>query len=420
MNDPRMSDSHTNPTRRSLSRWFWGGFFGVLLVGLILTLFAAIRGSGTWIQQQLGDTELPPVWTEAIRVTLAPGESVYLDAAALARARTQVLVVLRQRREEAERELTRAIDQGLQGIFAKTDKQIPVFADWYFSLGGEYMRLYSAVFADLAAFLAERLEELVLVPADTARAIDDLSAELGDASLALVTDSISDVQALLVDLIRESGLPEAQIRATGELDLNSQLIAKIQPYMALTAEDIARQGVAVSAGAAAAAATAKKLGSTAVAAAAGKLAAKPSVGAASALAAKLGLKSAAKAGGTLGAAGTGAAAGALFCGGTVAGAPLSPACALVGGAVSGLTAWLLVDKAVIEADEYLNRDGFEAGLREALAEQRCARRDELQTRYVGGTGAVLERLGEQLATELTPRPIEPKKDFVPARSASGL
>ncbi|MEA3275573.1 MAG: hypothetical protein U9Q81_09870 [Pseudomonadota bacterium] len=415
-----MSDSDTKPKRRSLSRWFWGGFFSVLLVGLVVTLFAAIRGGGTWLQEQLGDSELPPVWTKAIRVTLAPGESVYLDAAALARTRAEVLAVLGRRRGEAEKQLTHAIDQGLERIFAETDKQVPVFADWYFSLTGEYMRLFNAAFGDLAAFLAERLDELVFVPADTAQGIDDLSSHLGEASVAQVADTISDVRGLLVDLVRQSGLPEAQIRVTGEWDLSAQLTTHLQPYVALTPEDIARQGVAASAGAVAAAATAKKLGSAAVATAAAKLAAKPSVGAASVLAAKLGLKSAAKAGGTLGATGTGAAAGAVLCAGTVAGAPLSPACALVGGAVSGLTAWLLVDKAVIEADEYLNRDEFEVGLREALAEQRSALRNELETRYVGGAGAVLERLGEDFETQLAPRPIEPKKDFVPAQSASGL
>jgi hypothetical protein len=406
----------TKGERSPISRWFWGGFFAILLLGLAFTIFAFIRGSKAWLEEHLVETELPPVFTEAVRVTIAPGESVYLDAAALTRTRNQLLARLDERRGEAEARLRRSVDQGLERIFAEADKQIPAFADWYYSLTGEYLRLFNAAFGDLAAFLAEKLDELVFTPAGTAQAIDTLGTQLGETSVAEVNQAAGEVRDLLLELVRSSGLPAKQVRVTGEWDLGGGLGTHFEPFIALTPEDIARQGVAASAGAAAAAVTAKKLGSAAVAKAAGKLAAKPSLGAASALAAKLGLKSAAKAGGTLGATGTGAATGAALCAGTVAGAPLSPACALIGGAVTGVTAWLLVDKAVIEADEYLNREEFEAGLREALAEQRSAVHQELSARYVDGTGAVLDELRSDLEAELAPRAVEPKKDFSPGRS----
>ena len=409
--------NNQSESRSSPSRWFWGSFFAILLFGLAFSMFAFIRGGKAWIEDQLAAPELPPVFAEAVRVTLAPGESVYLDAAALASTRMQVLDQLSELRGEAEASLTGAMDQGLEEIFAQADQQIPAFADWYYSLTGEYMRLFNAAFGDLAAFLAQKLDEQVFTPAGTARAVDALSMQLGEASVAQVNDAAGEVRNLLLELVRSSGLPADQVRVTGEWDLGGQLGTRLEPFVAVTPEDIARQGVATSAGAATAAVTAKKLGTAAVAKASAKLAAKPSLGAASALAAKLGLKSIAKTGGTLGATGTGAATGAALCAGTVIGAPLSPACALVGGAASGIAAWLLVDKAVIEVDEHLNREEFEADMREALAEQRATLREELAARYVAGTEAVLDRLSSDLEIELAPRPVEPKKNFVPARAA---
>jgi len=406
------------PKDSQISNWFWGGFFAIILTGAVFTIFAAIRGAQSVAVDVATKSGIPPPVTEAIRVIVAPGESVLLDAAALGKAHTKILEHLAAKQTKARQALEATLDQELERIFGAADRQVPAFADWYYSLTGEYMRLFNAAFGDLSAFLAERLDELVFGPAGTAQAIDTLSASLGEESIAGFRNTLGEVQELLLELVRENGLTTERVHVTGEWDLSSQLGPQLQPYLTLTPEDLARQGVAASAGAAAGAAAAKKLGGTTVAKAAGKLAAKPAAGAAGALAAKIGLKSAAKAGGTLGSAGTGAAAGAAICAGTVVGAPLSPGCALIGGAVSGLAAWLLVDKAVIEADEYLHRAELEEGLRVALAEQRVALRAEFETRYLAGADAVLEQIRSDLETGLSPRPIAPKRDFIPARAAT--
>jgi len=421
----RISPSHSLsqrsqqlPKASRISNWFWGGFFAILLIGAVFTIFAAIRGAQSVAVYVATKSGIPPSVTEAIRVIVAPGESVLLDAATLAKARAEVLDLLAAKQAEARRTLAATLDQELERIFGAAEQEVPAFADWYYSLTGEYLRLFNAAFGDLSAFLAERLDELVFGPAGTAQAIDALNASLGDESLVQIRDTLGEVQESLLELVRENGLTTERVHVTSEWDLSGQLGPRLQPYLTLTPEDLARQGVATSAGAVAGAAAAKKLGGTTVAKAAGKLAAKPAAGAAGALAAKMGLKSAAKAGGALGSAGTGAAAGAVICAGTVAGAPLSPGCALIGGVVSGLAAWLLVDKAVIEADEYLNRAELESGLRVALAEQRVALRAELENKYLAGADAVLDQIRADLEMGLSPGPIEPKRDFVPARAAT--
>lgn len=404
---------------RRAGRWFWGGFFGVLLVLLAVSLLALLRTGADWVRDQLAESALPPVLTEAVRVTLAPGESVYLDAQTLFETRAQVLAVLDERVEEVREGLAVSVDAGLAPIFAAAEGQIPAFADWYYSLTGEYTRLAAAAFGSLAELLTERLDELVFGPAGMAEALDALTERLGAEAVSGVQEGAREVQAHLLRLARSKALPAEAVAVAADWAPGERLGIQLAPFAAISPEDIAAHGAAASAGVAAGAAVGGKLGGAAVAKAATSLAAKPSAGAAGALLAKLGVKSAAKAGGAMGAAGSGAALGAALCTGTVAGAAVSPACALVGGVVSGVAAWLLVDKAVVEADEHLHREGFEAALREALNEQRDLLRAELVGRYAEGAAAVLKALRTDLETELSPRPIAPPKDFVPARAGIG-
>jgi hypothetical protein len=189
--------------------------------------------------------------------------------------------------------------------------------------------------------------------------------------------------------------------------------------LTLSSTDIARQGVATSAGAAASAAAFKKLGAASVAKSTTLIAGKQSAGMLAALASKLGLKAAVKGGGSLAGAGAGAGAGAALCAGSVVGAPAAPGCALVGGAVTGVATWLLVDTAVLEADELLNREQLEQQLREALAAQRQELDTGLRERYLGALRAGFDQLEQGLA-EPSPIPgAAPKRDFVPAEAALG-
>lgn len=413
------------PAKRGRWRfWFWTGFFGVLLIGIAISVFALIRGSMTWFDEQIAlrDTgmasDVTPVLTEAIRVTLAPGESVMVDTQALAATRRQALAELDARIERSEASLTGSLDIGLERVFAGAEARIPEFADWYYSLPGEYTRLIKAAFGNLGEFMVERLNTMVFEPAGTAEAFDALTVELGKQALSEVTGAATNVRDLIFELMRENALAANDVQVQDEWDLGTRIGEGIAPVVDLTVDDIARQGAALSAGGVVAAATVKKIGASAVASATAKMSAKPAAGALGSLLAKLGIKSAAKVGTAAGAAGTGAATGAAICAGTVLGAPLSPACALVGGTVTGVTTWFVVDKAVIEADELLHRDEFEAQLRDALAEQREGLRTELRIRYIDGVEAVLTELRADIEERLATRDVEPRRDFVPAKAGS--
>jgi hypothetical protein len=89
-----------------------------------------------------------------------------------------------------------------------------------------------------------------------------------------------------------------------------------------------------------------------------KISAGKSFQAASSLLAKLALKSTLKGGGSLGAAATGM----VIC------SPAGPA-ALLCGVAAGVATWIAVDAAIINVDELLNREAFEAEMQQVISEQ---------------------------------------------------
>ncbi len=403
-----------------LSRWFWGGFFAILLIGILLVVFASIRGGKQWLEATLTGSAGPPAaWTEVIRVTLSGGEAIYIDRAQLPRIQSSMQSWIEHRQIEARYRLLTRLDQDTDAIFQEASRHVPAFADWYYSLRGEYTRLLTALFGNLPELLSQQLNHLVFEPAGTTDAIDSLASNL-DARLAEELREVTrDVQTRLVRLIRKHGLAQEDVKVhvTGQWSLGTQLAAQLDTVVSLQPQDMARQGAATSAGVAASAVTAKKLGAVTVAKASTKIASTKSLGALGSVAAKVGLKSAAKAGGSLGGAGVGAASGAALCAGTVAGAPLAPGCAVLGGAVTGLATWLLVDKAVLEAEELLNREELEEELRQALLTQRDELHATLKTRYFGKIESGYDQLKRAFVTQVQPKDTLPRKDFVPAHAA---
>jgi hypothetical protein len=406
--------------RPRIARWFWGSFITILLIGGLLTLFAAIRGGKQWAESMLGGAEgMPKTWTEVIRVTLSGGDVVYIDSDSIPQIRAQTQVWIERQHNEIRRQLQGTLDRKTEAIFQQTSRAVPAFVDWYYSLYGEYARLLYAGFGNLPEYISRQLTELVFEPAGTAKAIEQLAHHLDAEVAEQLHGARRDLELVLTRSVRAHQVtkePNVEIRLSGQWALDALVVEHLGRCLSLTPEDIARQGIATSAGAVASAATAKKLGAVTVAKASTKLASTKSLGAATAVAVKLGLKSAAKAGGTLSSAGTGAASGAALCASAVVGAPLAPACALVGGALTGLATWLFVDKAMLEADELMHREQLEDELHQALTAQRDALQASLQARYDAMLQTAFSALQQSLEDHVRPTKTTPTKDFVPARA----
>jgi hypothetical protein len=309
----------------------------------------------------------------------------------------------------------------VRDAFAPAYARVPDFAGWYYSLAGEYTRLLRAALGEIEPYLEERVDELLFGPAGTAAAVDALAARVQQAAGAFLGETLTAVQGLLLAQLRELALPPPSIpgvQITHEWAA-PELGSSLWHYLSLTTGDIARQGAATSGGVVTGAAVGKKLGGLVVTKASAKLAGKTAPATLAGVAAKLGLKSAAKAGASTGAAATGAATGAGLCAATVAGVALAPGCAMLGGALAGAAAWLLVDTAVIEADEYLHRDALEGALRGAIAEEEAALKALLAREYLAATATVFDRVLSELGRGGPPTPAEPPRDFVPARATTG-
>ncbi len=386
------------------ARWFWGGFLLLILAGALLVVFAAIRGGQQWAEHQLRqEAGLPPPLREVIEITLSGSQSLYLSPEALARVRQQTGDWLRDSRRQSLATLQVRLDQSLAGPFDSAESRIPHFADWYYSLSGEYLRLYHAVAGDLPDFLGERIRQEVFEPAGTAVALDAMAADLDRQWLQRMAADARAFEGHLTRWLaqnRQQAAPE-QLQVVASLDLGAQLQQQLRPLLGLSGKDLGRQGLATGSGALAASLVMKKLGAKLVADTSAAIAAKQSAGMLAALAAKLGIKSAAK-GGVLAGAGSGALGGSALCAGSVAGLALTPACALIGGVAAGVTTWVLVDKAVLETDELMNRQQLEQDMKDSLAAQRLALRQRLMARYQAMTDRAYGELGAVVAEEPEP------------------
>ena len=304
-----------------------------------------------------------------------------------------------ERLAAAQEEMREEIRAEFSSIRAHNERLIKGWADWYYSVTGEYSRLASLAVswgAEQMGREATGAVERYMQEQVKARLIDPLGAderiERLEASLRGRLKGVSEEMIQETRLRLNETLAEAEARGVvHEEDLNflkqrSQALEQLNGFhtltpLAITSKLIAsgatgvlikgavKGGVAVSAKTGAK--TGAKAGQIAVAKAGAKagmkvgqavvtkVASKGLIKSAAALWTKLlmkfGLKTASKAG----AAGAAAATGTASCAFLGLGA-------LACGAVAGTVTWFAVDKVVVEVDEYFTRDQFEADLRRDL------------------------------------------------------
>ncbi|MCK0538626.1 hypothetical protein [Alcanivorax quisquiliarum] len=260
---------------------------------------------------------------------------------------------VREGEQAARAQVAQQLHQSLDQIFARLAQQLPVFADWYYSLGGEYTRLSMRLLEHTSLVegdhLARKAQALIF---DAAGFSDQLAKVQGQLEDELAQQALATQATWLAELAAR--LASAQ-RAPGPPPDNTQVISLDGVLTALGDNGHAAftQRMVVASGAASA---------TAGAALANAFARRAAARSSAALAARGVAK------GARGAAGAGA--GAALC------APSGPgalACAAIGGTV----AWLATDLALLKADEYLNRDELIADLQIELAAERQRLEDAL-------------------------------------------
>ncbi|WP_456412582.1 hypothetical protein [Thiolapillus sp.] len=379
--------------KASSSRRVWLGFFAMIVLLALFASFALLRGGKQLAEMQVQQQAAP---VQALLYVILNGEQRVIPEAKRLQLSLDMQDAVDAERKMLHQQLQQQIDAAVDAAFAPVHGHVEAFADWYYSLTGEYMRYAHAVGGDMADYLEQRLRETVFLPAALDVNLEAMLVDLNDRLLRGMQESGGRLAAQLQLFVSaNSWSPGAGGSVAGDsLNLDQLFVSNLQPSTA----DINRQVFATLAATGTGAALAKGMGAAVVKKTVAEIAATKSFHAASALLAKLATKSAVKGGGAL----AGAGAGAAIC------SPAGPG-ALVCGAIGGLVAWVAIDKAVIELDEALNREGFENDIHAAITiqqEQLKASLQQVYAKVLDERFLLLEKNAQALAV--------PAGEFIPA------
>jgi len=307
-------ESHSNKT---MSRAFWISIAVMALVFVTLTIISSLRSPVT------GNT------SSGISSTQSPPEPAPIEVPLLTLERW-----LGNAAKHTENKVASSIDDKLAEVYAPVFAAIPKYADFHYSVFGEYIELTQAVMGRMNNAVNEKLFD------GFAGRVESEAALLGQEYVDIYTNALQDEIRKEFPSVN-TGIqlgPVTQAVISDAIDR-----AKITTPLATVAAAMAGRG-------------ALKV-STAVISK--KIAAR--------VAAKAAAKGIAKGGGIL----VGAGSGALLCSWSGPGAVLC-------GVVGGVGAWLVTDAVVINLDEYFNRDEFEADLRQLIDEDRKEKKSLLE------------------------------------------
>jgi hypothetical protein len=269
------------------------------------------------------------------------------------------------------------VDHALDGIFGKAEAGVEEYLDWYFSLTGEYQRLWVLVGSrsvdKVRARIDAELEKAVLA-----------TPRVGELLLAANRRISEEAAAAFVQVAAEAG---RQLEQQGTQPCWDEFLNL--PDIPAMERDVRAASVAAVSGAVGSFASrvaAAKFGR----ALAARLVKKPAYRSAASIAARLVGK---RGGAILVSSGTGAAV-------CAPGGPLALLCGLAAGAVT----WVAVDKVQIEIDELRFRAEMRAEILESLRVQKAELAQEMLAAHEGA----IDRMANQVRASLD-------RVFIPAR-----
>ena len=294
----------TSPKNKLLSRFFWIAILALAAVSISLTVAGILHNSQPKKQEK---TEYTTFFEEIF--TSVPASEALLKT-------------------------TPHISKQLEAVYAPIYQSIPSYADFHYSVLGEYIELKESAFNQMSDGLKERL-------------FNGYEQRLSDALTSLDKMYAKEYQIGLKQQI-ELIVPADQLR----LPIGDLTVAILQD--AVNSAEVTAPLVGTAAGI---------LGSGTLRIVATTVAKK--------IAVKVVVKATAKGvvkGSTILA---GAGTGALLCSWSGPGAAL---CGLVG----GTAAWILTDSIVVNIDEYFTREDFEAELRAFIDDDRSKKRQLIE------------------------------------------
>ncbi len=380
--------------KQSPKPWGWIGFFAIILLLALVSIFALLRESRQLVMQQAPHEPLLSLVIAGRRITVTENEQQQLEQ--------RLRQALPQQQKKTIKQLQAEISRRVDKAFRPVHQQVPAFADWYYSLSGEYLRYAHAIGGDMSEFLQHKVQKLVFKPTALEHSIDHLLPELDQYTRQLLHQSGID---LLTHVEAAKILDGAESRRPAHL-IDTQVIdfdQLLSHSLSIGTDDINRQVVSVMAAMGTGVLIGKGVGALVVKKALLKIGSAKSFKVAAGLLTKLAAKSAIKGGSITGS----AAASAALC------SPSGPG-ALICGAVGGLVAWVVVDKIVIELDESLNRDAFEGDIHHAIQVQQNQLKSTLQAAYIQTITARFSKLEQRSSKPHQ----QPPRDYIPARAVT--
>lgn len=333
----------------------------LLQAGIVAIAYTrALLGIGALADQREDASSRPFFIAAAVLCALGVAVAVWLRGVDLSRVGDSVLVAanpcrldpvpaqaVRQRlgaelSAAAAAERQRAAQRSAEVVdvlYVDVEKGVDAYLDWYFSVRGEYERLFALLGSRFPEKMAAEFRERILG--------EPFSAQLTQASARLSSETAERVRQVGRDL---------GLRVRREAEARPCLLPAIDfPRLVEVDRDVTRASAAVAAGATLGIATARLLAQESAALAAKRMASQSSARAATTLAGRSAGKRATQ---TVTAGGVAAAA----CG------PLAPVCALV---AAGLT-WVALDYAMMSMYEQYSRDDMRLEILDAVRAQKAA------------------------------------------------
>lgn len=329
-------------------KYFWRTIVTLVSVTLVLSIMAMVNQSRSDAGVPL--PEPPDEFTDGMSLSLPAGCMSVDDLRRRSEGRMNRLLEYLLGRPF--RETGEAIRDNIDSVFEPVYENIPIFLDRHYSVSGQYVELGLAAAGQLQQEMESRLFQGMDERLDEAfTAIDGvLEAELRD----LIEQWIGNEDQTVG--------PDCDAGLVYEHMLDAMIQDALQRFRSLVVPGGATAlGVAV-AGKAAVTALIKSMSK--------KLAASTAVKVFGKMVPKV-----------LGKWGGAAAVGAA---GTALGAVLGPVGAVVGGVVgvgAGMAGWLIVDKAVVRADEHFNRDELKKELTVLVDQQKDAMVDSILNEF---------------------------------------
>jgi hypothetical protein len=341
------------------------GFLALLwlVAGGVLLALAASQPQRTWS---------PPPQTEVV----LGGEHYRLDAAQVEWVQAFSRLHFSEGRETARALLETELGAGLDKVFGAVRERLPAFADWYYSLGGEYSRLGMAALAQLnlaeGEFMARRAAAMLFPAEDWEAALAGLDARMLDTLHDHQQRMRADWLVELGDRLAPYRVP-APFGSPGDAARAEplQLEGFIAGWIAQERDALqARVQLSTAAGGSAAAGTILwRRAAARAASASGRV-----------IAARGASRTAARAGAS-------ATGGLAVCAAT---GPAAAGCALLAGAI----AWVATDYALLRVDEARNRDELLAALDAGL--------EQLQAQMLGDVLAAYDAVAREQEARAEP------------------